>query len=50
MKNLDFQIRKNEYLRKKTLFDKIRELNQFQNLVEVEDDDDETEEPRVFDT
>ncbi|CAD8129593.1 unnamed protein product [Paramecium sonneborni] len=55
LKYLDYQIRKNEFLRKKTLFDKIRELDQLKSFVEVEDeddddDDDKTEEPRVFDT
>ncbi|CAD8176165.1 unnamed protein product [Paramecium pentaurelia] len=51
MKYLNYQIQKNECLREKTLFDKIRELDQLKNLVKVEEEDDgETEEPRVFDT
>ncbi|CAD8093037.1 unnamed protein product [Paramecium sonneborni] len=47
----DYKNKKNESLREKTLFDKIRELDQLKSLVKVEEqDDDDTEEPRVFDT
>ncbi|CAK89008.1 unnamed protein product (macronuclear) [Paramecium tetraurelia] len=50
-KYLDYQNTKNESQREKTLFDKIRELEQLKNLVKVEEEDEnESEEPRVFDT
>ncbi|CAD8088447.1 unnamed protein product [Paramecium primaurelia] len=46
-KYLDYQ----ESLREKTLFDKIRELEQQKNLIKVEEEDEnESEEPRIFDT
>ncbi|CAD8082526.1 unnamed protein product [Paramecium sonneborni] len=50
-KYMDYKNNKNESMREKTLFDKIRELDQLKNLVKVEEqDDDDTEEPKVFDT
>ncbi|CAD8162730.1 unnamed protein product [Paramecium octaurelia] len=50
-KYFDYQNTKNESQREKTLFDKIRELEQLKNLVKVEEEDEnESEEPKVFDT
>ena len=38
-------------MREKTLFDKIRELDHLKSQIKVEEqDDDDIEEPRVFDT
>ncbi|CAD8082748.1 unnamed protein product [Paramecium primaurelia] len=47
----EFEKNRNESLRERTLFDKIRELEQLKNQVKQEEqDDDDTEEPKTFDT
>ncbi|CAD8100276.1 unnamed protein product [Paramecium sonneborni] len=47
----EFEKNRSESMREKTLFDKIRELVQLKNYVKQEEqDDDDTEEPKIFDT
>ncbi|CAK78410.1 unnamed protein product (macronuclear) [Paramecium tetraurelia] len=47
----EFEKNRCESLRERTLFDKIRELDQLRNQVKQEEqDDDDTEEPKAFDT
>ncbi|CAD8094744.1 unnamed protein product [Paramecium sonneborni] len=47
----EFEKSRCESMREKTLFDKIRQLIQLKNIIkEEEQDDEDTEEPKIFDT